>query len=256
MSIGRKTLKTWLKTLVGIIGLVVGGKLALDLLQVPEYVIPPPMTILHGLVEYRALLLKHLVPTLFEVFSGFVIGNCVAFAVAGLFIHNSEIRRILVSFSLFLRSIPIIALTPVLTLWLGLFLAPKVAIVALLTFFPTLVVTMHGLTSVDPLILDMMSVLNASRRETFVKVRIPASAPYVFSGLKIAAPSAVSAALVAEWLGSRQGIGHLMAVATFEFRTALLWATIVVAACLGILSFTTVGLLQRWLAPWSLGGSD
>jgi NitT/TauT family transport system permease protein len=249
----RRGIAVALTDVLTIAVLVLGLLAAFQIAGIPEYVVPRPVTMLRSVVDYKDLLLENLIPTSLAMLLGFVIGNGAAFIIALVIIHVPKMARALLSVSLFLRSVPIVALTPILTLWLGLGLAPKVAIVVLITFFPTLVVTVRGLTSADPILLDLMRTLNASSWSVLTKVRIPASAPYVFSGLRIAAPTAVMGALVAEWLGSAQGIGHLMAVATFEFRTDLLWATIVVSACMGVATFGAVILAQRWLCPWSIG---
>lgn len=249
----RGRLRRWLLTSTWLLLLTAGAVLLYGSLRIPEYIVPSPPTIGRGLVEHRELLARHLVPTLIEAVAGFVIGNGLACLVAAVAVHSASASRIILPVSLVLRSVPILALTPVLTLWLGLFLAPKIAIVVLLTFFPTLIVTMRGLASADPLVLDVLQTINASRMQVFLKVRVPTSLPYVFAGLKIAAPSAVSGALVAEWLGSNQGIGHLMATAAFEFRIGLLWAAIVVASALGVVAYGAVVLVQHWLVPWSAG---
>jgi NitT/TauT family transport system permease protein len=237
-----------LVTILALLGLI---EILLRILRTPDYLLPSPISIAEALIRYREILVQQFLPTLVETALGFAIGNSAAFLVAVLAVNVPSSSRMLLSAALFLRSVPIVALTPILTLWLGLGLAPKVAIVVLITFFPTLVVTIRGLTSIDPILLDLMRTLNAGWLAVLLRIRIPSSTPYIFSGLRIAAPSAVLGALVAEWLSSAQGIGHLMAVATFEFRTDLLWATIIVAAAFGVLSFGGVVLAQRLLCPWS-----
>lgn len=242
---------SWLLAAVFLALLAAAGGVALEAFDVPEYVLPSPATVLAGLSEHRQLLWRHLVPTVLETLYGFALGSCVALGLALAVIRWAGIRRLLFSSAIFVRSVPVVVLAPILTLWLGVGMASKVVIVALLTFFPIFVISVKGLTAADPLLLDLMRVLNASEAQILVKVRIPASVPYVFSGLKVAAPMAVVGALVAEWLRSSRGIGHLMALASFELRTDLLWATIAVAAALGLLAYVTVILLERWLVPWN-----
>lgn len=230
--------------------------ITLRMMDIPDYVLPAPSTIAAALADHRSLLWQELPPTLIEAGLGFALGNIGAVVLAVVIVHFRQPRRVVLSFALFLRSVPIIALTPLLTVWLGLGMAPKVAVVTLMVFFPTLVVTVRGLGSVDRVILDLMHVYDASQLQLLAKVRFPACIPYLFSGLRIAAPTAILGALVAEWLGATHGIGHLMAVATFEFRTDLLWATIVVSALLGIGAFALIALTQRWLVPWSLADDE
>jgi len=222
--------------------------------SVPSYILPKPGAIGRALLEHRTLLLKHLWPTVLELIAGFVLGNFTAFASALAIFYIKAARRILLPGLILLRSVPVVALTPVLALWLGTGLAPRIAVVALITFFPLVVLMVRGLGAADSGIMDVMRVLNAREWQILLKLRIPASSPYVFSGLKIGAPAAVMGALVAEWLGSNEGIGYIMATATFEFRTELLWATIAVGSVLGVVAFALIELLQHLVAPWSRDG--
>lgn len=229
---------------------------ALLFASVPSYILPTPAAIAGALFDHRRLLLRHLLPTMLEVVLGFILGNVIAVAAALVIFYVGSARRVLLPCLIVLRSVPVVALTPLLALWLGTGLAPKVVVVALVVFFPIVILVIKGLGAVDAGLIDMMRVLNARESQILLKLRIPASSRYAFSGLKIVAPAAVMGALVAEWLGSSEGIGYLMAVATFEFRTELLWATITVGAMLGIVAFAAVELTQMLVAPWSRDGGD
>jgi len=243
--------RKWLPAVLSMAAIVAIAVTLLWALNVPDYVIPRPSQLLSGISEYRSLLVANLLPTAIEASLGFTIGNAAAVAIAMAGIQNRHVMKMLLGCCLALRSVPVVALAPVLTIWLGLFLAPKVAIVVLLVFFPTLIVVIQGLTSVQRDVVDVFTTLDATRLQLLVKARIPASIPHLFSALKIAAPTAVSGAVVAEWLQADKGIGHLMAVATYQFQITLLWTAIFSASLLGAASYLVIVLLERCFVRWS-----
>jgi ABC-type nitrate/sulfonate/bicarbonate transport system permease component len=153
-------------------------------------------------------------------------------------------------FALAVRSIPVVALTPLLIFLLGVDWKPKVAVAALVVFFPTLVNMAIGLRAVDARAFELMHVLNASRGQVLFRPRFPSSVPYFFAALKVAVPSAVLGAAVAEWINAGAGIGYLVIIATFPFQTPLLYATMVVVCATTMVLYWSVGLLERWLVPW------
>ena len=233
-----------------IVGILVVWEVVELILKVPVYVLPRPSVIGHAIIVNRALLLRHLVPTVEEALLGFLIGNSLAVLLAISFVYSRTLERSLYPVAITLRSIPVVAITPLLLLWLGNGIAPKVAIAALSAFFPTLVNMVQGLTSVETPALELMHTLSANRRQIFTKMRWPAALPYLFSALKIASASSVLGAIVAEWIGSDKGLGYLIVVSTFEFRIELLWANIAIASLLAVLSFALVGAIERRVVWW------
>ena len=151
------------------------------------------------------------------------------------------------------NTIPVVAKAPILVLLLGNGMEPKIAIAALICFFPTLVNMTRGLRDVSPEQLDLMHVLSASPREVFFKLRVQNSLPYLFSALKIAASTAVIGAIVGEWIGSNIGIGALIIQATYNFDSALLYATIVVGSTFSALFFAAISLAERRILKWNIG---
>ena len=131
---------------------------------------------------------------------------------------------------------------------------PKIAIAALICFFPTLVNMVRGLSDVNPRALEMMRVLAASDREVFLKLRLPNSLPYLFASLRIATSTAVIGAIVGEWIGSTAGIGALIIRAMYNFDTPLLYAAVAVASAFSVSFFLFVGWLERRLITWEPTG--
>ena len=176
--------------------------------------------------------------------------NCVAILMATVFVHNKTLNDIFFPVALMLNAIPIVAKAPVLVLMMGNGVEPKIAIAALVCFFPTLVNMVRGLDAANPQAMELMRVLSASKTEVFFKLRLFSSLPYLFSALRIAASMSVIGAVVGEWIGSTQGIGALILQATYNFDSALLYSAIVMSACLSGSFFLIIALLERWLVRW------
>lgn len=219
-------------------------------LGVPTYIVPSPVEVWESLRTNWAMLVENTWPTLIESVAGFVLGNGVAILLAVLFVHWKTAERALMPVAVFVRTIPIVAVAPVLVIMFGQGYTPKILIAALISFFPTLVNMVKGLESVDKQSLELLRVLSASRAEVFWKVRVFASLPYLFASLKIAAGNVVIGAIVAEWIGSQQGLGYLIIQATYNFNTPLLYATMTVASVMAVVFFALVGLVERLVVTW------
>jgi NitT/TauT family transport system permease protein len=225
--------------------------LAVVVLRVPEYIIPSPLDVARTLFGDFGTILRNLVPTAVESVLGFLLGNVLSIAVATLFIHQRTVEEALFPLAIVVRSIPIVALAPILVLLFGNDLAPKVIIAALVCFFPTLVNMVRGLSSVNPQALELMKILSATKGEIFWKLRIYNSLPYLFAALKIAASASVIGAIVGEWIGATEGIGALIIHATYNFDTPLLYASITVACVFSVLFTSLISFLERRLVKWA-----
>lgn len=243
-------LRATVTSFAGGVALIVLWQLVVWLLDVPLYVVPAPTDVARSLVEDFDILQANLWPTALESVAGFAIGNLVAVGLAVVFVHNATIERTMFPVAVVIRTIPIVAVAPVLVLMLGNGYAPKIAIAALISFFPTLVNMVRGFHAVDPQAIELFRVLSASRAEVFWKVRFYSSLPYLFASLKIAATSSVIGAIVAEWIGANQGLGALIIDATFNFRTPLLYSTMVVASLLALAFFFLIGFIERRVVTW------
>ena len=243
-------LRRVLLPLLVIAGLVLVWDLAIRLFAVPAYVVPTPLSVGQALVRERARLLDNATPTILESVGGFALGNLVAIAAALTFVHSKALERALYPVAVAVRTLPIVAIAPILVLLLGNGYAPKIAIAALITFFPTLVNMVEGLESADAQALELMHVLSASKTETFRYVRWPSSLPYLFSAMRIASTSSVLGALVAEWIGTNKGLGYLIVLTTYDFRTALLYAAMVVTSAIALAFFFLVSLVEWLVVRW------
>jgi ABC-type nitrate/sulfonate/bicarbonate transport system permease component len=215
------------------------------------FILPAPLAIMAAMLKVFPVILDHTVTTVAEALLGFVIGNLIAIVVAVIFVHSQTAERSLYPLTLAARSIPVVAVAPMLTIWLGSGVAPKVLIAAFLVFFPTLVNMVRGLRSVDSDTLELLHSLSATRRQILWKVRFPASLPFLFAALRIAAGSAFIAAIVSEWIGSDRGLGYLVVIYGTEFNIPEMWAAVWVCSLLAMLAFGLVCLAERAAMPWA-----
>ena len=217
---------------------------------VREFIAPAPHQVLAEIVDKADLLLLNAIPTIQECVAGFLLGNSLAVLVAIIFVHNRLAERMYYPIAVLFNTIPIIAISPILVLIFGLGMAPKIIIAAIICFFPTLVNMIRGFSSVSESELELMRILSANRREVFFKLRVRRSLPFLFAALRIASTTSVIGAIVGEWIGANLGLGALIIQATFNYRSGLLYAAILVSSLLAITLFTIVVLLEKRFLRW------
>ena len=239
-----------LPAILAIVGCIVLWQLVVWGFSVPTFMAPSPIAVIGAFKANGGTLFANFLPTLMEAVLGFLVGNVVAVLLAVWFVYSPIAEKAFYPIAVIVKSIPIIAIAPILVLLVGNGIAPKVIIAALICFFPTLVNMVQGLKSASPAMLDLMRVLSASGAEIFWKVRLPASLPFLFAALKIAATSSVVGAIVAEWIGSSYGLGALIIDATYNFRSPLLYATVVIAAALAVALFFAVSIVEKKVVRW------
>jgi NitT/TauT family transport system permease protein len=234
----------------GIVGFILFWAAVVYGLHVPPFVAPSPAAVVETLVGNLPKLMENLLPTAIEAVSGFVIGNLAAIVLATAFVHQKSLQEAFFPIVVLINTIPVVAKAPILVLLLGNGMEPKIAIAALICFFPTLVNMVRGLESVNPQAMELMRVLSASKTEVFFKLRLQNSLPYLFSALKIAASTAVIGAIVGEWIGSVAGIGALIIQAMYAFDSAMLYATVVVGSTFSVCFFLVISVIERLMVRW------
>jgi putative hydroxymethylpyrimidine transport system permease protein len=221
-----------------------------DVLNLEDFLVPAPSDIAQSLWQDRSLLADNAWVTLQEVLLGF---GCALVAGLGfaVVLHLSEsLRHAVYPLLVASQTIPIIAIAPILVIWFGFGIGPKLAIIALICFFPITVNALDGLRSVDPDAVKMMRTLDAGRWAIFKRVEAPTALPYAFSGAKIAVAVSVIGAVFGEWSGSSSGLGWLMLRANNELQTPRLFAAIVVISAMAIILFGLLALIERRVLKW------
>lgn len=253
----RATLRlvAWGVPSVLIAAALVAWELIVRITDTPRWFLPPPTAIVTALVDSRRLMLHHTWVTLEELLLGFAISVLLGIAFALAIASSRIVERAFYPFVVASQAIPIIALAPILLIWFGYGLTPKVIVVVLICFFPVVVNTVDGLRSVDPELVDLLRSMGANEWTIYRVVRIPSSLPYVFSGTRIAAAVSVVGALIGEWVGASAGLGYLMTRSAAQFLTARVFAAVLISAVIGLAMFVIVSLLERLFLPWQHIGS-
>ncbi len=236
--------------LLGAWELAARWELIADALSLKPYLVPAPSDIASSLWNDRSLLADQGWVTLREVLLGFGLSVLAGVAFAVVLHLSATLRRAFYPLLVASQTVPIIVIAPILVVWFGFGIWPKLLIVALVCFFPITVNTLDGLASVDPELPKLMRTLDAGRLQVLTRVEAPTALPYFFSGARIGAAIAVIGAVFGEWAGSDSGLGHLMLETSAQLQTARMFAAVVVLSAFAILLFLTLGLIQRRVAWW------
>lgn len=218
--------------------------------QIPAWLLPPPSQIFRAAVDARATMLPHVWQTLLETWLGLGLALLTGLALAVLIDISAVLRRAIYPLLVVSQTVPIIAIAPLLVIWLGYGIWPKVLVVGLVCFFPIVVSTADGLRSADPDLIALLRTMGATRYQIFHKVRAPGALPGFFSGLKIAITYSVIGAIIGEWVGASRGLGVFMLRASNSFRTDWVFAAIALVSLLSIILFLSVTVLERAVLPW------
>ena len=217
---------------------------------VPNFMLPSPVEVVQALIKDFALLMSHLWTTLAEAALGLAIGVAVGFAFAVLM---DKFETFYLAFDPLLtvsQTVPTVAVAPLLVLWFGYGLLPKVLLVVLTTFFPITVALASGFRSVDPDQIDLLRTMNASEWQIFRYAKLPAAADQFFSGLRISATYAIVGAVISEWLGGFTGLGVYMTRVRKNFEYDRMFAVIIITSALSLALMKGVDALERLCMPW------
>ena len=251
----RKRYLAWRGRLLPVAAVVVFLVLwwgAVEIFDIKPFIAPSPVAVAEVLYTRFDMLMANLLPTAIEAVCGFLLGNLAAISLATVFVYRKTMEEALFPIAVMVNTIPVVAKAPILVLLLGNGMEPKIAIAAIICFFPTLVNMTRGLRDVRAEQLELMRILSATPSEVFWRIRVPNALPYLFSALKIAASTAVIGAIVGEWIGSTRGIGALIIQSTYNFDSPLLYATIVVGSSFSALFFGVISLAEKRLLRWNV----
>jgi ABC-type nitrate/sulfonate/bicarbonate transport system permease component len=221
-----------------------------ELADVNSVILPPPTEVATALWENRSLLLSDLGVTIREIVYGFLLGAGVGMFLGILIVYSKAMERALYPLVITSQAVPVFAIAPLLVIWFGFGITPKILMAAVIVFFPICVNQVEGLRSADRGAIELMSAFGASEWKVFRTVRLPASVPYLLAGMQLGVTYAVIGAVIAEWLGADSGIGYRMVVANSLAQTDIVFAAIVVAAVVGVVLFAVVRIVGNLLFPW------
>ncbi|MBB5752706.1 ABC transporter permease [Prosthecomicrobium pneumaticum] len=207
--------------------------------------VPAPSEIAAAFGRAHGDLFYHMAPTVLSAAAGFVLATLVALALAALAVGWRPAERPVMTLAIVIDSIPLIALTPILMVWVGNGLPARIIIGTIAALFPLLVGTVQGLKAVDRNVSELFHILAATRWQRLRKLAFPTALPFLFAALKIAAPLSVLGALLAEWVSADRGLGIMMIYALFSFDVPLTWLTILAVCVVATLAYGLVALAEK-----------
>ncbi|MBK9676256.1 MAG: ABC transporter permease [Betaproteobacteria bacterium] len=247
-----------LKTPAVILALLAIWQGAVGLFEIREFILPTPLSALEHLflpqpdANYNWMV--HIRATLLEIGLSFVITSVVGISIAIALAWSEASRKVSMPLFVFVNSLPIIAIAPILVLWSGYGLKTNILIAFLVSFFPVVINTLAGLAAIEEELLDLVKYLHGTKLQVFLKLRIPNSLPYIFTGLKICSTMCVVGAIVGEFIASDRGLGYIIINSQYTMDSPPIYAGLMLVSLFGVSLFGLVGLAERILMPWARRG--
>jgi NitT/TauT family transport system permease protein len=253
MRFGR--LPEWLFSLLLLLAMLAAWELLIRLRGLPPLVLPGPAVVWREVVEQVAsgALWPHLWVTLAEVLLGFALGSVVGIALGAVVAFSDRTGRVIRPYIVASQAMPKLALAPIMVVWFGFDLTPKVVIAALISFFPLFENMVAGLQAVDPDQVELFRSLRGGRWQTFLKLRLPWAVPFIMAGLRVALILSLVGAVVGEFVGANKGLGALIVAAQGTMNTPLMFAVFVVLTVLGIALSLVADFAERRALRWRYG---
>lgn len=233
-------------------GFLLLWEIIVRLLSIPSYILPPPTEILTDLWVRKDRIAVASLYTLQPMVLGFLAAVVLGVALALFIAFSRRIEQVFYPLLVFLQIIPKIAIAPLFIIWFGFGLMPKILLVFLLSFFPVVVSAITAFRSVDADIMDLAKSTGASTLRTFRKIQLPHALPTLFTGFKVAAALSATAAVVAEFVASDQGLGFLLLEYNGAMNTSMSFAVIIVLSILGLALYGVVEMIERVCIPWHI----
>ena len=219
----------------------------------PEWLVPSPARVWRAFLGDQANVLRQVGATGLSAVGGLVIGSVLAVCLAIAMHLSRKVEAVLMPLLVIDQSIPKIALAPILIVWFGAGLASRIAIAIVVSFFPMIISTLRGLRGVDRRLPRLMHTLAATRLQLLLKIQLPAALPDIFAALRIAAPLAVTGAIVAEFVQAKSGIGYMIMLAMTDFNTPLVFVAVLAAALLCLCLYGVTATLPQLVAGRRFG---
>ncbi|MEK3889575.1 ABC transporter permease [Bacillus sp. FSL K6-3431] len=242
--------KGW-KPVAVLILLLIIWELAVKLAEIPKWLLPAPSVIWHEAINGFDQFLPHIQSTIVLALVGFMIGCSIGLFVAILLHLLPGVREAVYPLLILSQNVPIIVLAPLLVIWFGFGLLPKMIVITLVCFFPVTIAALGGFRNPPTEMKHYMLMAGASKTQIFSKLEWPHALPALFSGLKISATYSMMGAVISEWLGAKKGIGVYMTLASSSFRTERVFVAIMIIMILSMLFFSIITAAERWLVKWN-----
>ena len=217
---------------------------------IPGFMLPSPVEVIRAFIRDFSNLMPHALVSVREAIYGLLIGTALAFGLACMMDRFFTLEQAVMPLLVVTQTIPTIAIAPLLVLWMGFGMEPKITLVVITTFFPIAVGLLDGFKSADPDAIALLRSMNASRAQIFRHVKMPAALPFFFSGLRISASYAVVGAVISEWLGGFEGLGVYMTRVRKAYAFDKMFAVILLIVIISLLLMKAVNGIKALSMPW------
>ena len=226
-------------------------QLSTAVFSIPSYLLPSPVDVAMVTGKVADTFPHDFGVTFVEAVGGFLLGSIGAFLFGLVFAHSTLVEKSLMPYVIAMKTMPIVAVAPLLVIWLGVGILPKVILSALISFFPVLIGTVKGLKEVDPDQIDLFRSLAATKWQILKWLRLPSSLTYLFPALRVSVVLSVIGAIVAEFASANAGIGFKIMLASFHVDTPAMFLYIIASALMSLVLYGTIALAERFMLPWS-----
>ncbi len=223
---------------------VILWQVLVKIFKVPNYIVPDPISICKAGIENFQILLIHTLYTLTEAIIGLLLAIVLAIILAVILDNKPKINKSFMRIFAVIQTIPLIIMAPIFLIWFGFGMSSKIILVVSICLFPILVNLLEGFSQIEADYLDLMQVMQASKRQIYLKLKIPGSIPYFFSGLKIAITYSISGAVAAEYVGSNHGLGIYMSRSLTNFDYDMIFAITIIVCILTILQLKLLKVIS------------
>jgi len=218
--------------------------------NIPTYILPSPIDIFVSFSNNHMLILRNLGITILEILTGFLLANLASLMLVCIAFYNKRIENIIFPVSIIIKTIPIIAIAPIIILWFGTGFVSKVVIVILMCFFPSLINMVGATRMIDRNLFYIFEIYSASKKQIITKLIIPATLPYLFSSLKISSSLAVIGAIVAEFMAVNKGLGFLIMSSYYSLNMPMVFASTLLICLIGLLFYYLIDTIEKCLVNW------
>lgn len=243
-------MRTWSYPIVTIFIVVFLWHFSVIVFKIPEYLVPSPLSVAECIFQKWNFLLHHSWITTYETLAGFFLSILVGVPLAITLVWSKTLERSIMPILIVSQTFPKVAIAPLLIIWFGLGLLPKVLVSFIISFFPVVISGVTGMRSVEPEMLELINSMRASSFQVFWKMRLPYALPHLFSGFKVAITFAVVGAVIGEWVGADAGLGYMLLWANANLDTVLLFSVLASLTVIGVILYYSVVMVERLLIPW------
>ena len=243
-------MRTWPYPIGTIFIIIFLWHFAVIFFNIPEYLIPAPLSVGEYIFQKWNFLLRHSWVTTYETLAGFFLSILVGIPLAITLVWSKVLDRSIMPILVVSQTFPKVAIAPLLIIWFGLGLLPKVLVSFIIAFFPVVISGVTGMRSVETEMLELIRSMRASSLQVFWKMRLPYALPHLFSGFKVAITFAIVGAVIGEWVGADKGLGYMLLWANANLDTVLLFSILASLTVIGVVLYYSVVMIERLIIPW------